>query len=371
MSHPSPGLLDPLADWPRIDPRPDFVRAVIADLEARAGRWDEARGHVLSAFDALAAGRGQAVDVARTHLAELAVAVVGLAEPLREVAGVLRAYLVAHERYEVELAAAQLIAEDSIREVLANRAGSAATTIPLTALRQQAWDRASGALADFADAGLNAAVLVESETSMITGGWVNTGRSCDSVSLFEMLLRGGAAQSEVRGSVDAVRLGLGLLVLRRRGALSAEDVERVGRQITVGGTTLTADDGRLRALAGSLAIRAGVGEGVFAILGIASGVAQAGALLVGDALTALDGGGESGVRGWITRTDAAANGVAAAQLTAEVFEFVGVRALSAVALPVFVATSAYQLGDLAYTYRRQLGSTLGAFAGHRPTKELP
>jgi hypothetical protein len=373
MTHPSPGLLDPLADWPRVDPRRDYARAAIDDVAARAERWNEAGERVAAAHEALAAGRGAACETARIRTGELAVAIGGLAGPMRDVAGVLEGYLLAYDRYEEELAVARAVARESVREVLATRRaqGASETAVPLTPLRQQAWDLANAALETFADAGRYASVLVQAATAMITGSWVDTGTACQSTSLLGMLIGGGEAQSAVRGAGSAVRSGFQLLVLRRRGLLTGEDVQRVRKELSVGGTTLTPDDGRLRALAGAVATRAGVGEGAFAILGVASGLAQVSTLVAGDVVTVLDGGGEDGARGVVTRASAAANGIAGAQLAMEVFEKAGLRLLSSVAVPVFVATSVYQLGDLAYTHRKWIGATLGSFAGHRAAQELP
>jgi|GEM_PF-3878089 len=376
MSQPSTGLLDPLDGWPHVDPRVDYVRASIADLISRADQWTDIADLLRQAEGAIASGAGAAVRAADLRLRELALAADGLAGPLRDIAAVLQGYLLAYDRYQEEVAVARAVAREAVVDSVARREAAphnaaAEPGVPLTPLRQRAWDLATAALDEFVDAGRLAASVVHATTAMIRGGWVNTGTACASRSVFHMLIEGGEVESTVRGTAGAVRLGLQVLILQRRGTLTADDVQRVRKQLSVGGTSLTAEDGRLRALAGAVATRAGVGDGVFALLGIASGIAQASAFVVGDAVTVLDGGGAEGLHAAANRTAAAANGIAGAQLAVEVFEKVGIRALSSVAMPVFIATSAYQLGDLLYTNRKGITATFESFAGHPTSTELP
>jgi hypothetical protein len=373
VSAPSPGLLDPLDGWPRIDPRADYVRESMSDLDGRVAAWTEAGTLLVAARDRLAADRGPGVEAARERTNELATAIAGLAEPYQTVAAVLDAYLSAHERYAEQMTVASDLAHESVVEVIAMRQLGQidGPLVPLTPLRERAWAVATEAMDDLATAGLQAAAAVEIATQLITSGSIDTGRACRPAGVFDVLIEGGEVTASVNGSVTAIRAGFQALVLQRAGLLTAEDLQRIRSSLTIGGTTLSAADGRLRVILGVAAARAHVGEGAYAMLGIAAGISRAGVLAVGDAVTVIGGTGESGAHDTLSRTAAAANGVAGVQLAVEAFGQVGIRALGAVALPVFFVTSVYQLGDLAYTNRRWLVGTAEGFAGHPTAKRMP
>ena len=198
MSAPNPGLLDPLDGWPRVDPRADYVREAMADLDRRVAAWTEAGTRLVAARDGLASDRGRGVEAARERTTEVATAIAGLVEPYQIVAAVLDAYLAAYERYAGQMTVAYDLAHESVVDVIAmRRAGQIdGPLVPLTPLRQRAWDAATGAMDDLATAGLQTAASVEIATQMITGGSIDTGRACRPAGLFDVLIEGGEVRSE-------------------------------------------------------------------------------------------------------------------------------------------------------------------------------
>jgi hypothetical protein len=382
MSRPPVGLLDPLADWPRIDPQPDLIRAAIDDLRWRAARWDDADAAVRAAAAQLvrAGDLGRSADAQRDALLLFADACAGSSAALLLVGAALDAYLAAFDAYTARMRHAHDLAQASVAALAAHFGANAGVTspqVPDTPLRDEAWSVAESALSDFEGAGLVAASAVDGQVSLLSPGWVAGPSQCTWMSTFAKFAGYGHDLKSVPGGVIAMLAGVELVGRAHTSGWSDASLRDLNARAVGAANGLAIKDGRandaspMARIAVGAAQRAGLSEAALSRVGGYVAVGEVATAEVFDVDTLITAGGEQGLHAAATRTAAGVNGVALAGLGSRLAAGFLADAVTAPLPAVFAVTMAYQLGDLAYDHRKGIVATAEAFGGHRQPTELP
>lgn len=377
-----PELLDPLGDWPRVDPQPDRIQAAIDDLTRRANSWGRAVGHTRAAAAVLDGSHhvGRAADLERAALARFADACTGVNAALLIVAAALDAYLAAFEAYRDQMRRAHAVANASIAEVTATlRAHQVpyGTIFPDTALRVRARQLAEAALETFAQAGLAAARTVADQAATLTSGWTDTARSCTWIGAATRVVSAGRAVESVPGGISSVLAGAELVGRSRSISWTDRELRELAARAVNAANALAVKEGRHAEASGVMRVAVAGAQRLGAsveTLGRIGHLAMIGGMTsaVGtDAVTLVTAAGETGAHAAVTRAAAGLNAAAIVRLGGRLAAD-GLADFAEAPMPALLAaTAAYQLGDLVYSHRKGLVAAAEEFLGHRRPKRLP
>lgn len=376
---PPAGMLDPLGDWPHIDPRPDYLEAAIADLQRRADCWDQAATATTACADMLArsANVGRSADQERVALGQFATACTGMCAVLLSVAAALDAYLASFDAYEVQMRRARAVADASIAEITAqDRAHTEpqSTQIPDTPLRQQARSIAEAALDGFTNAGLVAAMTVDGEVSGLTSGWSDGANSCTWTSVFQRVVNDGMDVRSLPGGVSTLLAGVEMVGRANSVARTDEALHVLSARAISAASGLAIKEGRhedassVARVAAKAAEKIGMSKDTFSHVAIFGGMAYT---VVADGVSVVTADGEKGLHAAATRAASGLNAASYAGLGARLAAGALTDAIDAPLPALLAATTAYQLGDLVYDDRGHLVADAENLLGRPVAHNLP
>jgi hypothetical protein len=379
LSGPPVGMLDPLGDWPRIDPRPDRIEAAISDLQRRAGSWNDAATATTACADALArsASVGRSTDEEREALGQYATACIGMCGVLLAVAAALDAYIASFDAYQEQMRRARSVADASIAEITAqdrSHPGPRSASFPNTPLRQQARSIAEDALADFTSAGLTAAVTVGDQTKGLKSGWTDGANSCSWTTAFQRVVNDGLDIRSLPGGISTMLAGVELVGRANSVARTDEALHVLSARAISAASGLAIKEGRhedasaVARVAAKAAAKIGVSKDTFGPVAIFGGMAYT---VVADGVSVVTADGEKGLHAAATRTASGLNAASYVGLGTRLAEGALTDAIDAPLPVLLAATTAYQLGDLVYDDRRHLVADAENIFGHPVAENLP